>query len=144
MIVIDANLLIYAYDTSCPDHSKARAWVESVFSGEEDIGLPWPCISAFLRVLTYRAPKMERFTMPQALSFVDQWLQLPNVRPLSAGEHHWSFFRDMLASGDACGKLTSDAVLAALALEHGGVLYSNDRDFARFPGLRWVNPLQQR
>jgi toxin-antitoxin system PIN domain toxin len=143
MIVVDANLLIYAYDISCPDHAKARAWIESAFSGDEDIGLPWQSVAAFLRVLTYPSTQGERLTMPQALAVVDEWMKLPNVRMLSAGDRHWSFFRDMLLNGSVRGKLTSDAVIAALALEHGGVVYSNDRDFARFSGLRWVNPLQK-
>jgi toxin-antitoxin system PIN domain toxin len=143
MIVLDVNLLIYAYDTTCPEHRKARAWVERALSANEPIGLPWQTLSAFLRVLTYPGLFGERFTMGQALVIVDKWIALPHVRTLSPGERHWSLFREVLASGDARGKLTSDAALAALTIEYGGVLYTNDRDFARFPRLRWVNPLQE-
>jgi uncharacterized protein len=141
MIVLDVNLLIYAYDTTCDDHEKARAWLENVFSGVEPIGLPWQNISSFLRVLTYPGLFGEHFTMRQALAIVGQWIELPQVRTLSPGEHHWALFREMLVAGDVRGKLTSDAALAALTIEYGGVLYTSDRDFARFPGLRWVNPL---
>ena len=141
MIVLDVNLLIYAYDTTCKDHKKALQWVTEVFSGDEIIGLPWQTISAFLRILTYPETSGERFTMDHAIAIVDDWLELPHVRTLPQCEGHWRHFRTMLLKGDVLGKLTSDAALAALTIEYGGVLYSNDRDFARFPGLRWVNPL---
>jgi toxin-antitoxin system PIN domain toxin len=141
MIVVDVNLLIYAYDTTCTEHREAREWVESIFSGDEPIGLPWQTITAFLRILTYPGLFGERFTMDQVLSIVDEWVELPNVRVLAPGEQHWALFRELLVKGNVRGKLTTDAALAALTIEYGGVLYTNDRDFARFPGLRWVNPL---
>ena len=141
MIVLDVNLLIYAYDTTCNEHRKARAWVEGAFLGDEPVGLPWQNISAFLRILTYPEISGERFSMKQAAGIVDEWLALPHVRTLVPGEGHWMLFQEMLTKGDVRGKLTSDAALAALTVEYGGVLYTNDRDFARFPGLRWVNPL---
>jgi toxin-antitoxin system PIN domain toxin len=141
MIVPDVNLLIYAYDTTCPDHEKARAWVEAAFSGDEPVGLPWQNIAAFLRILTYPGLMGERFTMGQVLAIVDEWLKLPHVRTIAPGDHYWALFQEMLVKGDVRGKLTTDAALAALTIEYGGILYTNDRDFARFPGLRWVNPL---
>jgi toxin-antitoxin system PIN domain toxin len=141
MIVLDVNLLIYAYDTTCKDHGKARAWLEDVFLGDEPIGLPWQNLSAFLRILTYPGLMGERFTMAQVLAIVDQWVEMPHVRTLAPGEYYWAIFKEMLVAGDVRGKLTRDAALAALTIEYGGVLYTNDRDFARFPGLRWVNPL---
>jgi len=143
MIVLDVNLLIYAYDKTCNEHERARAWVEEVFFGNETVGLPWQTISAFLRILTYPGVMGERFTMPQALEIIEQWLEYPHVRVIAPGEDHWRLFREMLLKGDVRGKMTSDAALAALTIESGGVLYTNDRDFARFPGLRWVNPLQE-
>jgi hypothetical protein len=141
MIVLDVNLLIYAYDTTCKDHRKALKWIKEVFSGDETIGLPWQTISAFLRILTYPETFGERVTMDQAIAIVDDWLAISHVRTLPQGEEYWKLFREMLIKGDVRGKLTSDAALAALTMEYGGVLYTNDRDFARFPGLRWVNPL---
>ncbi|MGD1062574.1 MAG: TA system VapC family ribonuclease toxin [Terracidiphilus sp.] len=141
MIVIDVNLLIYAYDTTTPSHAEAKAWIEEVFSSSDAIGLPWQNIAAFIHVLTYPGLHGERFSRDQVLFIVDQWLAMPHMRALAPGERHWSLFREMLIKGDARGKLTSDAALAALTIEYGGVLHTTDRDFARFPGLRWVNPL---
>jgi toxin-antitoxin system PIN domain toxin len=141
MIVLDVNLLLYAYDTQAPEHEKARAWVEDIFSGDEIVALPWQTISAFLRVLTYPKLMGERFTMKQAVSIVEQWLELPMVRNLDSGEDYWRHFCALLIAGDVRGNLVPDAQLAALTIESGGILYTNDRDFARFPGLRWVNPL---
>ncbi len=141
MIVLDVNLLIYAYDTTCPEHIKARGWLEDVFSGDESIGLPWQNLAAFLRILTYPGTFGERFTTAQVIAIIDAWLALPHVRTLAPGDHHWELLQEMLVKGDVRGKLTTDAALAALTVEYGGVLYTNDRDFARFPGLRWVNPL---
>ena len=141
MIVLDIDILLYVYDTEAPEHDRARDWFERVLSGDETIGLPWQTISAFLRIATYPKLKGERFTMRQAVAIVDQWLQRPRVCILNPGEEHWRLYRKMLLDGDARGKLAPDAQLAALSTEYGGVLYSNDRDFARFPGLRWVNPL---
>jgi uncharacterized protein len=144
MIVLDVNVLIYAYDATCNEHTKARKWVEEAFSGDEQIGLPWQTISAFLRVLTYPGLMGERISMRQAIAIVDEWVDLIHVRVLAPGvhgQHHWTLFKEMLINGDVRGKLTCDAALAALTIEYGGVLYTTDRDFARFPGLRWVNPL---
>jgi toxin-antitoxin system PIN domain toxin len=141
MIVLDVNLLIYAYDTTCKEHKKALAWVDEVFSGDEIIGLPWQTISAFLRILTYPGVMGERFTMKQALAIVDQWMEMPHVRTMPPGEAYWRLFRETLVMGDVRGKLTTDVALAATTIEYGGVLYTTDRDFARFQGLRWVNPL---
>lgn len=143
MIVIDANLLLYAYDIAFSEHIRAREWLEKVISEQELIGLPWQSISAFIRVNTDPKLPGPRFTMQEATAQVDEWLALPNVQPLAPGPNHWLLFRRMLTEGKVRGPLTTDAALAALTIEYGGVLYSADRDFARFPGLRWVNPLQQ-
>lgn len=143
MIVLDVNLLIYAYDATTPEHPKARARVEEIFSGPETVALPWQTISAFLRVMTHPGISGERLTMPSAVEIVDRWLDLPQVRTLAYSENYWPSFREMLLKGNVRGRLTTDAALAALTVEHAGVLYTNDRDFARFPGLRWVNPLQK-
>jgi toxin-antitoxin system PIN domain toxin len=141
MIVLDVNLLIYAYDTACADHSRARVWIEEVLSSDEPVGLPWQAISAFLRIQTDPRIPGDRFTMEEAARVVDDWLDLPQVHLLGPGAAHWREFRKMLIEGQVRGPLTTDAELAALTIEYGGVLYTNDRDFARFPGLRWVNPL---
>lgn len=141
MIVLDANILLYAYDSSSSHHVKARAWVEQAFSDSAPVGLPWQTISAFLRIMTNLRLPGERFTLQEAVEIVDRWLEQPNVRLLADGEDHWQLFRQLMVEGQASGALVSDAHLAALTLEYGGVLQTTDRDFARFPSLRWSNPL---
>jgi toxin-antitoxin system PIN domain toxin len=141
VIVLDANILLYAYDGASSHHSKARVWIEQVFSGTDLIGLPWSTIAAFLRIMTNTRLPGERFTLTEATSIVSSWLERPNIRTIEADEGHWIMFRQMMVEGQAAGVLVSDAHLAAITIEHGGELYTTDRDFARFPGLRWKNPL---
>lgn len=141
MIVLDANLLLYAYDSASPHHAKARVWIEKALSGTTAVGLPWQTISAFLRIMTNPKLPGERFTLEEAVQLVDRWLEQPNVRLLGPGDDHWPLFRQMIIEGQAPGALITDAQLAALTMEYGGVLHTTDRDFARFPGLRWRNPL---
>lgn len=141
MIVVDANLLIYSYDSESPNHAKSRAWVEKMLSDVEPVGLPWQTVSAFLRVMTNRKLPGSRLTIEQAAQIVEEWLEQPNVRIIVAGDEHWPVLKRMMVEGRASGPLVSDAELVALTVEYGGVLYTADRDFARFPGLRWTNPL---
>ena len=141
MIILDANILLYAYDNGSMLHSKARSWVEDVFSGTAPIGLPWQTINAFLRIMTNSRLPGERFSIREAARIAELWLEQPNVRPLAPSEDHWPLFRQMIIEGQASGPPVTDAHVAALAIEYGGVLYTTDRDFARFPGLRWKNPL---
>lgn len=141
MIVVDANLLIYSYDIHSADHKKSVDWLEAVLSGDETVGLPWQSVTAFLRVATNRRLPGVRATAEQALLVVEEWLQEPTVQMLSPGDQHWSVFKRMVVEGQATGPLVTDAEIAALTVEYAGVLHTADRDFARFPGLRWVNPL---
>jgi toxin-antitoxin system PIN domain toxin len=140
VIVVDANLLLYAYDPGSPQHETARRWIEQAFSGRELVGIPWQTVGAFLRIIT-NSKLGRRVTLDRAVEVVDRWLEQPNVRLLTPGERHWVVFRQMLMEGQARGPLLTDAQLAALTIEHGGVLHTTDRDFSRFPGLRWTNPL---
>lgn len=142
MIVLDPNLLIYAYNSGSVHHTKARTWLERILSDVESVGLPWQAVSAFLRVMTNPRLPTERFTPEQAARIVDLWLTHPNVTVLTPGDGYWPLFRRMVVEGQAPGTLVSDAEIAALTIEYGGVLHTADRDFTRFPGLRWVNPLQ--
>jgi len=142
VIVLDANILLYAYDAESEKHAKARAWVEQVFSDGTPVGLPWQTIAAFLRVVTNTRLPGKRFTAGEAAEIVGQWLDQPNVRVLPPSDQHWTLFRQMMVDGQARGPLVSDAQLAALTIEYGGTLQTTDRDFARFPGLRWQNPLE--
>jgi uncharacterized protein len=141
MIEIDVNILLYAYDSSSPFHQKARAWLEKTLSSDDLVGIPWQNVIAFLRIVTNPRLPGRRFTLAEAIRIVESWLDQPNVRMLAPGEEHWPILSRTLTEGQATGPLISDGSLAALAIEHGAVLYTTDRDFARFPGLRWSNPL---
>lgn len=141
MIVLDANILIYSYNSGSSYHKRARSWLEETLSGLEAVGLPWQAVSAFLRVMTNPKLPAERFSLTRAAEIVDLWLAHPNVQVLTPGDHYWPLFRRMVVEGRAAGPLVSDAEIAALTVEYGGVLHTADRDFARFPGLRWKNPL---
>jgi hypothetical protein len=139
--VLDANILLYAYDATSPRHARARAWLEAVMSSGTAVGLPWQTIGAFLRIATNRKLPGARPTVEAVSRVVDHWLEQPNVRPLAPGDGHWPVLRQMMIEGQAPGPMVSDAQLAALTIECGGILHTTDRDFARFPGLRWKNPL---
>jgi toxin-antitoxin system PIN domain toxin len=141
VIVLDVNLLIYAADGNTVLHDVARRWLQSIISGSELIGLPWQTIHAFLRISTHPRVSGSQVSIERSVGAIQQWMDLPHVRVLSPGERHWGILKDMLTEGQARGALTADAQLAAVAIEYGGVLHTTDRDFARFPGLRWVNPL---
>jgi len=141
VIVLDANILLYAYDSASPRYEKARQWIETVFSNGELVGLPWQSVAAFLRIATNPRLPGRRYTVEEAAGIVDQWIEQPRVRLLYPGEQHWALLRQMMIDGQVRGPLITDAQLAALTIEHGGVLHTTDRDFARFPGLRWANPL---
>jgi uncharacterized protein len=141
MIVIDANLLLYAYGESSSHHQKARVWLEDVLSGGETVGLPWQSLAAFVRIATDPRIPGYRRSAQEAIGAVSEWLEQPVVRLLVPGERTFAVFRQMVVEGKASGPLIGDAEIAALTIEYGGVLHTADRDFARFPGLRWVNPL---
>jgi uncharacterized protein len=141
MIVIDVNLLLYAHRKSSPFYPKARAWFEKTLSSPEDVGIPLQSAMAFLRITTNKAVPLGRLDMADALRIVERWLAQEYVSLLYAGEAHWPVFRRMLMEGHAVGPLGTDAHLAALTIECGGTLYTTDADFARFPDLRWKNPL---
>lgn len=141
MIVIDANVLLYAYDSSSTHHPKALAWMENVFSGSDPVALPWQSVLAFLRIVTNKNLPGKRFTPEEAAAIVESWLDQPNIRLLAPSEKHWPLLRQQFIEGQAPGPLVTDAHLAALTIEYGGTLQTTDRDFARFPHLRWSNPL---
>ena len=141
MKLIDANLLLYGVNIASPVHARARAWLEAAFRGDEVVGLPWVVMLGFLRVATNPRALPRPLSAEAATDLVDGWLALPNVVALSAGDDHWTTLRALLSETGTAGNLTTDAHLAALAIEHDCELYSTDADFGRFPRLRWVNPL---
>jgi uncharacterized protein len=141
VILVDANLLLYAYDAGTRDHARAKAWLEEVLSGAEQVGFAWVTILAFLRIATNPRAITSPLAPDEAVSIVESWLAQPCAVLVSPGERHWSILGPMLAREQVRGPLVMDAHLAALALEQGAVLATQDRDFARFAGLRIVMPL---
>lgn len=141
MILPDVNLLLYAEDVHSPMHQHARGWWRAQLSGTDTVCLCWPVLGAFIRLATNRRVFLETLTLNQACARVHEWLQRPQVRIVQATQQHWSIFREQLEAAQCIGNLVTDAHLAALAIEHGCELCSTDADFARFPRLKWRNPL---
>lgn len=141
MILVDANILIYAVDADSPNHAKARRWLEEAFSGDEIVGLPWVVLLAFLRLVTRSGIFNTPLSPEQAMVIVDEWLALPMVRAIGPGEEHWPLMRSVLSPLGTAGNLTTDAHIAALALENRAKICTADQDFRRFPGVEVVNPL---
>ena len=141
MIVVDANLLLYAVNADSEHHVRAKAWLESALMGGEAVGLPWNVLLAFLRLTTRPGVFKTPLAVSAALDIVAGWLALDSVVLAHPGPNHFRILRDLLTAAGTGGNLTSDAHLAALAIEHGAVLCSLDGDFARFPRLSWKNPL---
>ena len=141
MILVDANLLIYAINADSPPHPEARSWLEETLSGTTSVGLAWIVTLAFVRITTRSGIIRSPLSPEEALAYVDSWLRQPFVEAVAPGEKHWSIFRNLTLATGTAGNLTSDAHLAALAIEHGCEVYSTDNDFKRFPGIVHVNPL---
>lgn len=141
MILVDANLLLYAYDSTAEQHEAARAWLERTFSGSEPVRLPWVSVLAFVRIGTNARALKRPLELSEAIEIVSSWLARPNVAVLNPGDGHWALLARLAPDAQARGPLFTDAHLAALAIEHGATLATNDRDFARFDGLRIENPL---
>ncbi|MGE0493891.1 MAG: type II toxin-antitoxin system VapC family toxin [Vulcanimicrobiota bacterium] len=141
MNLVDANLLLYAYDSCNPRHGQARAWLEHLLSQDEPVWLCWPVVLAFLRISTNSRLLDQPLDPEEAFAIVDSWLERDNVAWVGPGPGHWAVLKKVIREGQARGPLVSDAHLAALALEHGATLLSSDLDFARFSGLSYTNPL---
>lgn len=141
MIVPDVNLLVYAYNATSPQHARASAWWERLMEGEEPVGLPWAVVCGFVRLVTHPAVLDEPLSPAAALDRVDRWLEQENVCLLDPGPQHVAILRTLFAATGVAGSLTTDAHVAAIAIEHRAEVHSNDADFARFPGLRLHNPL---
>lgn len=142
MIVPDVNVLVHAYNTDSPVHEAARTWWEDTLSDPAPVGLAWAVILGFLRITTHRQILRHPLPVDKSCSHAESWLAQPQVTLLHPGERHASVLFDLLRRLGSAGNLTTDAHLAALAIEHQAELNSTDADFARFPGLRWRNPLQ--
>lgn len=141
MILVDANLLIYAYVRKMPEHDRACSWLEERLNDTPPVGLPWPSLLAFLRLVTNPRLFDRPPSIGEAWKQVELWLGAECAWiPLPTEAHQ----RVLAGYLPACGASNNvpDAHLAALATEHGLTLHSADRGFARFPGLRWKNPLE--
>jgi len=141
MTLVDANVLIYAYNPQAVQHDAARRWLEAAFSGTAPVRLAWASVVAFVRIMTHPQVFRRPLSLEEAVAIVDSWLAAPAVDVLVTGDQHWAILRDTLVKGQARAALASDAHLAALAIEYGAVLATTDRDFARFEGLKTLNPL---
>ena len=144
MTLVDANLLLYAHDPRATQHEASRAWFEAALSGSELVRFAWVTLWAFLRISTNPRVFERPLSAEEAGEAVSSWLAQPLAGVLEPEERHWEILAGLMRSGQTTGPLVMDAALAAIAIEHGATLHTTDRDFARFPGLRWINPLDAR
>ncbi len=140
MILVDANVLIYASDSDSPHHAKALGWLEDKLNGSARVGLPWTCLLAYMRIVTNPRVMPRPATMTAARLQIRSWLECDAVWVPLPGERHADILDGLLALTGIHGNLVMDAHLAALAIEHGLEICSADSDFVRFP-VRWINPL---
>jgi toxin-antitoxin system PIN domain toxin len=143
MILPDINLLIHAYNRESAVHAQARAWWEKLLNGTELVGLPWAVVLGFIRLTTHRQVMSNPLSVAASCNHVRTWLGQPAVSVIDPGSRHAEILFALLDSLGTAGNLTTDAHLAALAIEHQAELHSTDADLGRFSGLRWVNPLHK-
>jgi toxin-antitoxin system PIN domain toxin len=141
VILVDANLLLYAYHPRAEQHEKSRTWLEAVLSGPDLVRFAWLTLWAFLRIATSPRVFDRPLSVSEAEAAISSWLGQPTVGVLEPGEQHWDILRSLVRDGQTTGPLVMDAVLAAIALEHGATICTTDRDFSRFSKLKWMNPL---
>lgn len=142
MIIPDVNLLLYAVISGFSHHDAARSWWEDTVNGRDRVGLTHPALFGFLRIVTNRRVIADPLPVSGATAYVRDWLAQPNVEVLLPGTRHMDIALGLLEDAGTAGNLTTDVQLAAHAIEHDAEVHSNDTDFARFPGLTWVNPLR--
>ena len=140
-MLVDANLLLYAVDTSFAEHRVASTWLEDQLNGNRRVGLPWESLGAFVRIATHPRAARNPLTAGQAWDIVEAWLNAPAAWVPLPTDRHANVFGALVRRYRVTGNLVSDAHLAALAIEHGLELCSADTDFARFRELRWRNPM---
>ena len=143
MTILDANLLLYAYNADAPEHDAARAWVQGILAGRDWVGLAWLTIWAFLRISTNPRLFLQPLPVQEAFEIVRGWLVIPSVVVIQPGPRHADILEILAVENQAGGPLLTDAALAAMAIEQGAVLASTDRDFSRFQRLQWLNPLER-
>jgi toxin-antitoxin system PIN domain toxin len=138
----DLNLLLYAVDTGSRDHERAKRWLEQTLSGTEAVGFAWLALLGFIRISTNPTALEHPLSPSESIDYVDEWLATSVATILQPTHQHATVLRRLLESVGTAGNLTTDAHLAALAIEHGAELCSHDADFSRFDGLRWTDPLR--
>lgn len=141
MILPDVNVLVFAHRDSLPDHPRYRAWMDDVVNGDEAYGISDFVLSSFIRIVTNARVFSPPATLEVALTFAEQIRSAPNCVRIEPGRRHWEIFTGLCRAVGARGYLIPDAYLAALAIESGSEWITTDRDFGRFPGLRWRHPL---
>jgi hypothetical protein len=141
MMLVDANLLLYAYDPRSAHHDASRKWLEATLSGTELVRFAWVTLWAFLRISTNPRVFERPLTVEEAMHAVGAWLAQPVAGILEPSERHWEKLQELAMQAQVKGPLVMDAVIATLAIEHGATLHTTDVDFARFPSLKWRNPL---
>jgi uncharacterized protein len=140
-MLIDANLLVYAVDSSAVTHERSKEWLGATLNGPERVGIAWSSLLGFLRLTTNPRVTARPLTMIDSWRQVQHWLALENVWVPTPTSRHGEILGRILGAGQLSANHVPDAHLAALAVEHGLVIYSNDSDFARFTEVRWVNPI---
>ncbi|MCY3024442.1 MAG: type II toxin-antitoxin system VapC family toxin [Planctomycetota bacterium] len=143
MLLPDVNVLVYAFRAEHPQHAAFRTWLGELVNGSGAYGMSDQVLSGFVRVVTHPKVFARPDSVEEALSFVAVLREQSNCVRLVPGDRHWAIFADLCARTQAKGNLVADAFLAALAIEHGCEWITEDRDYARFPGLRWRHPLQK-
>ncbi len=141
MIIPDVNLLLYAYDEASPSHGPAVTWLQRCMGGDEPVGLTKAAIFGFLRVGTSPRVFDHPMTVAEAAGHVRGWLEQPVVRVLDSTPRHVELVLALLEQAGTAANLVTDAQIAAAAIEHSGIVHTTDADFARFPDVRWFNPL---
>lgn len=140
MTILDANILLYAYDRSSVSHTRVIEWLETQFQAREAIGLPWISLWAFLRIATNPRINQSPLSLKEAFAVIHEIQQMPRAVIVQPGSQHAEILERLAIEAQANGSRITDAVLAAIAIEHGAKLASTDRDFSRFQGLKWINP----
>ena len=141
MLLIDVNVLVYAFRKDSPDHERYAAWLNALVGGDEAYGIADLVLSGFLRVVTHPGIFIPPSSIERALTFVERVRSRPQCVPIAPGPRHWDIFTRLCREAAARGNLVPDAYLAALAIESGSEWITTDRGFGRFPGLRWRHPL---
>lgn len=140
MIIVEANVLLYAYNPASSHHESCRGWLEQALNGSEQIGIPWQTVLAFIRIATNPRVFQRPLAVAEAVAVVEEWLDGPAAMIVEPAEGYWDLLKEQLIAGQVSGPLVTDAALASLAIQNGARLCTTDRDFARFQSLKTLDP----